>query len=256
MNKMMRLSVLCAAGILFSQTAFAADEKIGFVDLGKLMQESTAYQGFMMQREKEFKSVSASLEKERQSLAEKEREIAEAGNDSSKAELGEKLDKLDKGLTDFAVVFGPLDLTQYHYLRLPGTHRWGLLMRKDRPLSQKVVIEPQDLLSIPLIYSAQAWEHNEFSGWLGFPVEQLHIVAIYNLFYNASLLVQEGMGYATSFDHLAPTGPDSPLCHRPFHPSLQAVPYLLWKKSHRFSKASRIFLDHVRNELAALGQIE
>ena len=30
------------------------------------------------------------------------------------------LDKLDKGLTDFAVVFGPLDLTPYHYLRLPG----------------------------------------------------------------------------------------------------------------------------------------
>lgn len=161
------------------------------------------------------------------------------------------LDKLDKGLTDFAVVFGPLDLTPYHYLRLPGAHHWGLLMPKGCPLSQKDTISPADLLSLPLICSAQALEQNEFAGWLGVPVEQLHIVAIYNLFYNASLLVQEGLGYATSFDNLAPTGPDSPLCHRPFHPPLQAIPYLLWKKSHRFSKASRIFLEHLRRDLAA-----
>ena len=153
------------------------------------------------------------------------------------------LDKLDKGLTDFAVVFGPLDLTPYHYLRLPGAHHWGLLMPKGCPLSQKGTISPADLLSLPLICSAQALEQNEFAGWLGVPVEQLHIVAIYNLFYNASLLVQEGLGYATSFDNLAPTGPASLLCHRPFHPPLQAIPYLLWKKSHRFSKASRIFLE-------------
>lgn len=110
MNKMMRLSVLCAAGILFSQTAFAADEKIGFVNLEKLMQESTAYQGFMMQREKEFKSVSASLEKEGQALAEKEREIAKAGNDSSKAELGEKLDKLDKEKKEFGAKIAKAEL--------------------------------------------------------------------------------------------------------------------------------------------------
>ena len=162
------------------------------------------------------------------------------------------LDKLDKGLTDFAVVFGPLDLTPYHYLRLPGAHHWGLLMPKGCPLSQKGTISPADLLSLPLICSAQALEQNEFAGWLGVPVEQLHIVAIYNLFYNASLLVQEGLGYATSFDNLAPTGPASPLCHRPFHPPLQAIPYLLWKKSHRFSKASRIFLEHIRKDLTAI----
>ncbi|CCZ22689.1 outer membrane chaperone Skp (OmpH) [Acetobacter sp. CAG:977] len=115
MKKMMRLSVLCAAGILFSQTAFAADEKIGFVDLGKLMQESTAYQGFMMQREKEFKSVSASLDKEQKALAEKERKIAEDGNDSSKAELGKKLDKLDKEKKEFGAKIANAELKLREY---------------------------------------------------------------------------------------------------------------------------------------------
>lgn len=100
MKKMMRLTVFTAVGLLFSQSAFAA-EKIGFVDLGKLMQESTAYQGFMMQREKEFKNVSATLEKERKALAEKEKEIAEEGNGLSKAELGEKLDALENEKKEF-----------------------------------------------------------------------------------------------------------------------------------------------------------
>lgn len=161
------------------------------------------------------------------------------------------LDKLDKGLVDFAVVFGPTDLTQYHYLRLPGAHHWGLLMPKSSPLSQKDAVSPADLLSLPLICSAQALEQNEFSGWLGAPVEHLHIVSIYNLVYNAALLAQEGLGYVLSFDKLVPTGTDSPLCHRPLVPPIEAVPYLLWKQSQRFSKASRIFLDHLRKDLEA-----
>lgn len=101
MKKMMRLTVFTAVGLLFAQSAFASNEKIGFVDLGKLMQESTAYQGFMMQREKEFKNVSASLEKERKALADKEKEIAENGNELSKAELGEKLDRLENEKKEF-----------------------------------------------------------------------------------------------------------------------------------------------------------
>lgn len=164
------------------------------------------------------------------------------------------LDKLDKGLIDFAVVFGITDLKQYQYLRLPGGHRWGLLMPKDCPLSRQKAISPADLLPLPLICSAQALEENEFSGWLGVPVEELHIVSIYNLVYNAALLAQEGLGYVLSFDNIVPDGPDSPLCHRPLIPPIEAVPYLLWKPSQQFSKASRIFLSHLRRDLLALGQ--
>ena len=164
------------------------------------------------------------------------------------------LDKLDKGLIDFAVVFGMADVTKYHYLRLPGAHSWCLLMPKDCQLSQKAVITPADILSLPLICSAQALEQNEFSGWLGVPVEQLHIVSIYNLVYNAALLAQEGLGYVLAFDRLVPTGPDSPLCCRPLFPAIEAVPYLLWKHSQRFSKASRIFLAHLRHDLMNLAE--
>lgn len=95
MKNTMRLSVLAVAGVLFAHGALAADEKIGFVDLGRLMQESTAYQGFVMQQEKEAKSLSSRLEQERADLIRQEKEITSSQNGLSKAELGEKLDALD-----------------------------------------------------------------------------------------------------------------------------------------------------------------
>lgn len=156
------------------------------------------------------------------------------------------LDGLDKGLTDFAVVFAPIDLGGYHYLRLPGKNHWGLLMRKDNPLSAKAAMTPRDLAGLPLICSAQALGQNEFSGWLGAPVDSLRIVSVYTLVYNAARLVEAGLGCALSFDCIVPTGPDSPLCFRPLAPPLEVTPYLVWKPSHRFSKAGRLFLQYIR----------
>ena len=111
------------------------------------------------------------------------------------------LDKLDKGLTDFAVVFGPLDLTPYHYLRLPGAHHWGLLMPKGCPLSQKGTISPADLLSLPLICSAQALEQNEFAGWLGVPVERPAVTETTAL--GAAYLAGLACGFYKNSDALA-----------------------------------------------------
>ena len=41
---------------------------------------------------------------------------------------------------------------------------------------------------------SQTLTSNIFSGWLGTNYEKLNIVATYNLVYNASLMVDEGMG--------------------------------------------------------------
>ncbi len=162
------------------------------------------------------------------------------------------LDMLDKGLTDFAVVFAPFSFGQYQYLLLPGKNHWGLLMRRDDPLAEKEAIIPQDLADRPLICSAQALEQNELSGWLGFPADTLSIVSVYTLIYNAALFVEEGLGCALTFDNLVPTGPDSNLCFRPLTPPLEATPYLIWKESHRFSKAARLFLRHIRRLAAEI----
>lgn len=78
--------------------------------------------------------------------------------------------------------------------------------------------------------------------WLGKDPTELHTVATYNLIYNASLMVDEGMGYAFTLDQLVNTA-ETNLCFRPLTPRFELGMYLVWKKSRMFSKAAEIFLD-------------
>ena len=52
------------------------------------------------------------------------------------------MEKLDKGLLDFGVVFGTVDLTKYNALKLPDKDVWGVLMRGISPLHQKKRLHP------------------------------------------------------------------------------------------------------------------
>ena len=66
-------------------------------------------------------------------------------------------------------------------------------------------------------------------------------MATYNLVYNASLLVDEGLGYALCFDKLINTCGSS-LCFRPCAPPLESSAHLVWKRYPVFSKAAKAFL--------------
>ena len=124
-------------------------------------------------------------------------------------------------------------------------------MRKDSPLAQKDVITPGDLAAIPLITSRQALIGNELSGWSGQDYENLNIVATYNLIYNASLMVDEGFGYALCLDKLIRTSESSPLCFRPLSPPLEAHLDIVWKKHQAFSKAAKKFMAALKKGIAS-----
>ena len=120
-------------------------------------------------------------------------------------------ERLDKGLLDFGVVISPADVKKYHSLRLPAKDTWGVLMRKDSPLAVKEVITPKDLWDVPLITSRQSLVSSELSNWLKKDLKKLTVVATYNLVYNASKLVEEGVGYGLTLDKLVNFAPDSQL---------------------------------------------
>ena len=86
-------------------------------------------------------------------------------------------------------------------------------------------------------------------------IGRLNVVATYNLVYNASLLVDEGLGYALTLDKLVNTT-GSRLCFRPLTPALDIGMYLVWKKYQVFSKAAEKFLEVPQSlpEFAARGQ--
>lgn len=156
------------------------------------------------------------------------------------------MDRLDKGLLDFAVLMGAENTERYSSLPLPNHDTWGLLMDKDDPMAQKKAITAEDLLDIPLILSSQSLSRDELSGWLGFPMSRLHIAATYTLLFNGSLMVRSGLGYALCFDHIAPSGKDSPFAFRPLSPLLTSPLSLVWKKHQILSAPAEAFLAKIR----------
>lgn len=158
------------------------------------------------------------------------------------------LEYLDKGLIDFGLLFTEIDAQKYEAIPVPIKDTWGVLMRKDSPLAEKEVICPEDLWDKPLIVSHQKGDDVYLNQWLHREESELHIVATYNLLFNASLLVDEGLGYALCYDKLINTQ-GSNLCFRPFSPHLEACGYIVWKKYQVFSKATNIFLQYLREML-------
>lgn len=158
-------------------------------------------------------------------------------------------DKLDKGLIDFGIVIEPFDITKYDFIRIPQKDTWGLLMQKESHLASKDFIQPSDLYDIPIITSSQSLVETELSKWIGKDINELNVVATYNLVYNASLLVDEGMGYALCLDKLINTTGTTNLCFKPLSPPLQASLNIIWKKYQVFSRASEVFLKSLQEKL-------
>ena len=153
---------------------------------------------------------------------------------------------LDRGLIDFGVVYGPVDTAIYNAIKLPACDIWGVLMRKDDPLARRDGIRPQDLWDKPLIVSAQETNAWPMAKWFGRDAAELNIAATYNLVFNASLMVDEGLGYALCFDKLINVTGDSNLCFRPLEPSMTAEASIIWKRYQVFSKAAQRFIDALR----------
>ena len=163
-------------------------------------------------------------------------------------------ERLDRGLGDFGVFIGQTDLSKYDFIRLPVTDTWGVLMRKDSPLAARAAIRPEDLIGLPVLHSTQALRENELAGWMRGLYDKLHIVSTYNLIYNASLMVEEGLGYALALSGLIRTSGDSPLCFRPLDPPVTVGIHMVWKKYQIFSKAAETFLEHMQREITGAAE--
>ncbi|MDE7191284.1 MAG: LysR family transcriptional regulator substrate-binding protein, partial [Clostridia bacterium] len=155
-------------------------------------------------------------------------------------------ERLDKGLIDFGIFIEPFDVSKYDYIRLPLYDTWGILMRKDSPLAEKEFITPEDLWDKPIIRSEQSLGKNIVTDWFRKSFDELNVVATYNLLYNASLLVEQGLGYAVSLDKLINTSGNGNLCFRPLYPELISHLDIAWKKYQVFPKCAEIFLKRLQ----------
>lgn len=162
-------------------------------------------------------------------------------------------ERIDTGLLDFGVVIGSTNTENYDFRVLPEVDRWGLLVPADSPLANLSTIQAEELKDLPLISSHQALNENELTGWFGDDFNQLNIVATYNLIYNASLMVEAGIGYALCLDKLVDTYALNSLKFVPLEPALTSQLKIIWKKQNSFSTAAKAFHTNLHDKLNELG---
>ena len=160
-------------------------------------------------------------------------------------------ERLDNGLLDFGVLIDYDDMSKYDYIRLPLADTWGILMKKDSPLAEKNTVTADDLKSLPLILSQQALANKQHiaTNWLLQKAITPNIVATYNLIYNASIMVEEGVGYAVGLDKIINTDGNNNLCFRPLAPRVESHLDVAWKKYTVFPRAAEIFIERLRSIL-------
>ncbi|MDQ8736871.1 LysR family transcriptional regulator [Paenibacillus sp. LHD-38] len=160
-------------------------------------------------------------------------------------------EKLDKGIIDIGVLLEPIETAKYNYIHLPYVEKWGLVMRRDDPLAQRESIGLQEVSSLPLIPPRRMIVRNEISSWFGFSEEQLQIVATHNLLTNASLLVEEKLGYAISVEGAHEIRGSKNTCFIPFSPVRTTGHVLAWKKTQIFNSATQLFIQYMKDNKKA-----
>ena len=156
-------------------------------------------------------------------------------------------ERLEHGSLDFAVFLEPIDVTEYDYISLPESSRWGLLMPSDCTLSLKDYVEKNDLLKIPLIFHRRAGLQQLISHWADTDIEKFNIAATYNVVNGSpTKFIKSGLGYYLTTEDLLPSVLEPDVCFRPLNPPLEIHYALIWKRTAFQSKATEIFMKEIK----------
>lgn len=161
------------------------------------------------------------------------------------------VERIDSGVIDFGMLFETGELSKLDTLRLPGSERWGVLVREDSKLAQGKGVRPRQLKGQPLVVAREQGCDPALRSWFGTSAGDMDVAATYDLSLNAELMAREGLGAVVVTDRLMEHQIDTEgLRFVPLDPAVTTGVLLAWKKYHGFSRASQLFLDAVRREVA------
>ena len=158
---------------------------------------------------------------------------------------GDVKERLAKGTLDFGVLVQPDPPKEFDCIKLPNLDIWGVIMKKDSPLVKLKEIHAADLYERPLIVSRQSFANRELRHWFGRNESEMNIVATYTLMYNASHLVEAGLGYLVGLDRLLGLTSASSLTFRPLAPVCTCKNFFVWKRDQVFSRAALLLKEAV-----------
>lgn len=153
-------------------------------------------------------------------------------------------ERLENGVLDMGLLLEPVEISRYHYLRMPLKEKWHVLVCKDSPLAEKQEITPEDLADVPLIAAKRRSVRNELENWFGSDRGKPHIVLTCNLSHNnQSVMVESGIGAAIVMEFSCNS---DTLCLRPLEPEIISGCVLIWKKNLALSPAMVHFIVHIK----------
>lgn len=157
------------------------------------------------------------------------------------------IERVDKGLLDFGLVMGHEPSSAFDSIEMPWSDHWGLLMRRDDPFANRPSLTLDDLRERRLIVSSQSTAGSSSTSSF-FEEESFDVVATYTLLFNASLLVERGVGVAVCLDGIVLTGEGTPFAFVPVEGLPAVGSHLLWKRYQPLSRASEVFLRTLRRQ--------
>ncbi len=157
-------------------------------------------------------------------------------------------ERLENGSLDLGLLLEPVEISRYHFIRMPLKESFMALMRRDDPLAEKKKITPKDLAGIPLIVAKRRAVRNELEHWFGDDRDKMEIASMCNLsHYNQQVMVESGIGIAMGMGFSVS---NEMLCMRPLEPELVSGCVLAWKKNQVLSQAMSRFLALVRTHFS------
>lgn len=96
--------------------------------------------------------------------------------------------------------------------------------------------------------SEQTFSGHQVLEWFASDYSVMNVVATYNLIYNATFMVEHGIGYALCLDRLVNTEGRN-LTFRPIVPELSVDLYIVTKKYQTFSPAVRVFIEQLKTSI-------
>ena len=152
-------------------------------------------------------------------------------------------ERLDKGLLDIGLLTEPVDIMKYSFIRMKRKEKWGILVRRDSKLAEKMSIAPSHLQDVPVFLALRALVKNEIEGWFGDYYDQVQIAGTYNLNTNAAVMVRNHIGVAFCFQ-LQSQFDD--LTYIPIEPQIETGAVIVWKKAQIVSRTTHQFISFLK----------
>ncbi|BAW86885.1 LysR family transcriptional regulator [Limosilactobacillus fermentum] len=152
---------------------------------------------------------------------------------------------LDQGAEDIVAVVEPVEAAKYNYMRLPVREEWGIIMKKDDPLTRRDVLTREDLYDLPLIVGRRGIMRDSVSDVLKLDQTKLNIPITINL-----PMVSRDLVVNHHYNHLGIRGvyemcKDDDLAFVPFSPQKTSGHLLAWRKNTILSPAVEKFFQLV-----------